>query len=111
MNLLRFFGRRRSASVARERLQILLAHERNNNSGSDLIAILHKEVLQAISKHLSIDPDKVEVKMHRRESVSMLEIDIEIETPANGASPVPGSLDNGDNFKLASAAGPKFASH
>jgi len=36
----------------------------------------------AISKHLQIDPDKVDVKMHRREAMSLLEIDIEIETPA-----------------------------
>jgi cell division topological specificity factor len=82
MSLLRFFRRRRSASVARERLQILLAHERNNNCGSDLITILHKEVLQAISKHLPVDPDKVEVKIHRREAVSLLEIDIEIDSAA-----------------------------
>ena len=81
MNLMRLFGRRQSASVARERLQILLAHERNTNCNSDLIAVLHKEVLAAISKHLSIDPDKVDVKMHRRETMSLLEIDIEIETP------------------------------
>ena len=40
MNLLRLFGRRQSASVARERLQILLAHERNTNCNSDLIAVL-----------------------------------------------------------------------
>jgi septum formation topological specificity factor MinE len=31
---------------------------------------------------LKIDPDKVDVKMHRREAMSLLEIDIEIETPA-----------------------------
>jgi len=83
MNLLSLFGRRKSASVARERLQILLAHERNGGTcNSDLIAVLHKEVLQAVSKHLKIDPDKVDVKMHRREAMSLLEIDIEIETPA-----------------------------
>jgi cell division topological specificity factor len=82
MNLLKIFGRRGSAPVARERLQILLAHERNGGCNSDLIAVLHKEVLKAISKHVHIDPDKVDVKMHRREAMSLLEIDIEIETPA-----------------------------
>jgi len=82
MNLLRLFGRRGSAPVARERLQILLAHERNGGCGSDLIAILHKEVLAAVSKHVEVDPDKVDVKMHRREAMSVLEIDIEIETPS-----------------------------
>jgi cell division topological specificity factor len=102
MSLLRLFGRRRTASVARERLQILLAHERNANSGTDLIAVLHKEVLQAISKHLAVDPDKVEVKIHRREAVSMLEIDIEIETPAKGAIPPGGSAGGRDGLALAS---------
>jgi cell division topological specificity factor len=89
MNLLRLFGRRQSAPVARERLQILLAHERNNACNSDLIAILHKEVLQAISKHLPIDPDKVDVKMHRHGPTSLLEIDIEIENPAKDGKPSP----------------------
>lgn len=81
MSLFGIFGRRTSAPVARERLQILLAHERRSSCNSDLIAILHKEVLEAISKHIAVDPDKVEVKMHRRDEVSVLEIDVEIEPP------------------------------
>jgi cell division topological specificity factor len=86
MNLLKIFARRASAPVARERLQILLAHERRGACNSDLIAILHKEVLEAISKHIRVDPDKVDVKMHRREAMSLLEIDIEIETPGKDVS-------------------------
>ena len=78
MSLFDFF-RRGSAPVARERLQFLLAHERKSACNSDLIAILHKEVLNAVSKHIAIDPDKVDVSMHRRDLISMLEIDIAIE--------------------------------
>ncbi len=79
MNLLRLLGRRATAPVARERLQILLAHERKSACNSDLIAILHREVLNAVSKHIAIDPDKVDVSMHRRDLISVLEIDIAIE--------------------------------
>ncbi len=79
MNLLRFLGRRATAPVARERLQILLAHERKSACNSDLIAIFHREVLNAVSKHIAIDPDKVDVSMHRRDLISVLEIDISIE--------------------------------
>lgn len=79
MNLFNFLGRRGTAPVARERLQILLAHERKSACDSDLIAILHKEVLNAVSKHIAIDPDRVDVSMHRRDMVSVLEIDIAIE--------------------------------
>jgi cell division topological specificity factor len=83
MNLFGMFNRRNSAPVARERLQILLAHERRSACNSDLISILHKEVLLAVSKHVTVDPDQVEVTIHRRETVSVLEIDIAIDSDAS----------------------------
>ncbi len=83
MNIFGLFGRRgATAPVARERLQILLAHERKSARASNLIGILHKEVLAAISKHITVDPDKVMVKMHRKVDMSLLEIDIEIDSDA-----------------------------
>ncbi len=83
MNLLWFFGRRKSASVARERLQILLTHERSaNGDQSDLIALLREEVLAVIAKHVKVDPDKVEIKLDRGKVVSVLEIDIEVPSDA-----------------------------
>jgi cell division topological specificity factor len=83
MNIFSMFSRRTSAPVARERLQILLAHERGGTtSNADLIALLQKEVLAAIAKHIDVDPDKVQIKMERRDEVSLLEIDVEIPTPS-----------------------------
>ncbi|MGA9598671.1 MAG: cell division topological specificity factor MinE [Methylocystis sp.] len=79
MNLFGLLSRRATAPVARERLQILLAHERKSAYQADLIAVLHKEVLNAVAKHIPIDPQKVEVSMHRRDMTSVLEIDIAIE--------------------------------
>ena len=79
MNLFGFLGRRATAPVARERLQILLAHERKSAYQADLIAVLHKEVLNAVARHIPIDPQKVDVSMHRRDMTSVLEIDIAIE--------------------------------
>jgi cell division topological specificity factor len=77
MNLFHLF-RRGSAPVARERLQILLAHERITRSQPDLLGILREEILAVISKHVSFDTDKVQIKMDRGSSVSTLEVDIEI---------------------------------
>jgi cell division topological specificity factor len=83
MKLFSFFNRGVSAPVARERLQILLAHERRSACNSDLLALLHREVLDAISKHLAVDSDRVAVKLHRRDAMSsMLEIDIELDPDA-----------------------------
>ncbi len=79
MSLFDFFNRRSSAPVARERLQILQAHERAMTSGkSDLAAILQEEILAVIAKHFPIDRDKIQVKLDRGRDVSTLEIDVEM---------------------------------
>lgn len=70
--------RRRSAPVARERLQILLAHERVACSRPDLLGVLREEILAVIGRHVSFEPEKVQIKMDRGKSVSTLAVDIEI---------------------------------
>jgi cell division topological specificity factor len=77
--LLRLFsGRTASAPVARERLQILLAHERGSRGQPDLLGVLRAEILAAVARHITLDPDKVIVKMDRGQHVSTLEVDIEV---------------------------------
>jgi cell division topological specificity factor len=78
MNILNFFSRRTTAPVARERLQILLAHERAVIGQSDLVAVLREEILAVIAKHVSVERDKVQVKMDRGDAISTLAVDIEI---------------------------------
>ena len=78
MNLLAMFRRERSAPVARERLQVLLAHERMAAGHSELLTILREEILAVIAKHIKVDRDKVNIKLDRGEDVSTLEIDVEM---------------------------------
>lgn len=78
MNLFNLFSKRSTAPVARERLQMLLAHERAVVGQSDLVAILREEILAVIAKHVPVERDKVQVKMNREDSVSTLEVDIEL---------------------------------
>jgi cell division topological specificity factor len=82
MSILSFFTRNRSAPVARDRLQVLLAHERALGGRADLAAILQKEILEVIARHIPIDRDKVVVKLDRGDQVSTLEIDIEMPQEA-----------------------------
>jgi cell division topological specificity factor len=83
MSLMSLFNRRTSAPVARERLQILLSHERGIVGGQpDLVALLREEILAAVAKHVAVERDKVQVKMDRGEGISSLEIEVEIPTPA-----------------------------
>jgi cell division topological specificity factor len=82
MNLISFFKRpSSSAPVARERLQILLAHERAVVGKSDLIAILQEEILAVIAKHFPVEPDGIKIKMERGDAISTLEVEVEIPTP------------------------------
>lgn len=67
-----------TAPIARERLQILLAHERGAQGQPDLLIQLREEILAVVSRHFTLDPDKVIVKMERGKHVSKLEIDIEL---------------------------------
>ncbi|WP_457579757.1 cell division topological specificity factor MinE [Ensifer canadensis] len=82
MSIFSFFKKQTSAPTARERLQVLLAHERASVGQSDLVALLREEILAVISKHVQIDDDKVTVKMDRGEHVTTLEVDIEIPLAA-----------------------------
>ena len=74
------FARRGSAPVARDRLQILLAHERagGGEGQSDLIAKLREEILEVIARHVPIDRDKVQIKLDRGAAMTTLEIDVEV---------------------------------
>jgi cell division topological specificity factor len=85
MNLFGFARRRSSAPVARERLQILLEYERSVVHRTDIIAVLREEILAAVSRYVTIDPEKVQVKVDRGVSVSTLAVDIEIPNAGHAA--------------------------
>jgi cell division topological specificity factor len=80
--LLDFFKRRGSAPVARERLQVLLAYERNNRNDPDLVAVLREEIMAVIARHVQVGQDDVQISMDRGETTSTLEIDIQFPNAA-----------------------------
>lgn len=66
-----------SARAAKERLQILLAHERAGGSGPNLLPDLQRDILAVIRRHMKIDDDAVDIRMERGDNLSNLEINIE----------------------------------
>lgn len=88
MNLFEFFKKKTSAPVARERLQIILAHERAQVGNSDLLAQLREEILAVIARHMPIERDKVNVKMDRNQDVSLLEVEVELPLKDQNGAPV-----------------------
>ncbi|WP_245986586.1 cell division topological specificity factor MinE [Azospirillum thermophilum] len=63
---------------AKERLQIVMAHERAGRSGPDYLPMLQQELLAVIAKYIDIDQNKVEVKLDRGGDCSTLELNIEL---------------------------------
>ncbi len=82
MNLFELFRKKSTAPIARDRLQVLLAHERSVIGKSDLLATLQEEILAVIAKHITVDRDAVQIKLDRGASVSTLEIDVEVPLDA-----------------------------
>ncbi len=83
-SIFHLFRRRPTASVARERLQILLAHERASAGQEGLVVKLREEILAVIAKHVTVDRDKVQVKLEHEGETSILEIEVEMP-----ATPLP----------------------
>jgi cell division topological specificity factor len=75
------FQRRASAPVARERLQILLSHERAGHGKNDLLGVLREEILAAMAKHILVERDNVQIRMDRGDTLSTIEINVEIHHP------------------------------
>ena len=71
--------KKKSAAVAKERLQIILAHERGLNARRpDYLPQLQRELLAVISKYVSINPDDIKVHMERQDDLEVLEVKIEL---------------------------------
>jgi cell division topological specificity factor len=81
MSLLSFLlgEKKKTASVAKERLQIILAHERSNvGSRADYLPQLQRELVAVISKYVSIDPNDIKVHLERQDNLEVLEVKIEL---------------------------------
>lgn len=79
MSLLAYFRSqrgKRSASLAKERLQILVAHERATRSGLDYLPALQNELLAVVQKYVQVDREAVQVQLDREGDCDILELNI-----------------------------------
>ena len=78
MGVFGFFGakKQKSAVAAKERLQILISHERNNRNSPDFLPELQREILKVVKKYVSIRDDQVSIRLDRGEDASVLELNV-----------------------------------
>ena len=79
-----FGNKPKTASVAKERLQLIIAHERNGlSSKQDFLPDLQKELIAVISKYVSVNPDDIKVSLEKQGNYEVLEVNIVLPEPAN----------------------------
>lgn len=89
MSFLDYFRNQRSnnsAHTAKERLQIVIAHERANRSGPDYLPKLKQELMEVIRKYVPIVDDQVKVQVEREGDYEVLELNITLPEPAKRVS-------------------------
>jgi cell division topological specificity factor len=67
----------KSAALAKERLQIIVAHERGSRRGSpDYLPALKKELLEVVRKYVPVDQSQIKVHLDREGGYEVLELNI-----------------------------------
>ncbi|WP_028389530.1 cell division topological specificity factor MinE [Legionella fairfieldensis] len=77
MSLFNYLRKRNStASVAKERLQIIISHERSQRNTPDYLPKLQEEILAVIAKYVRINRDQVSVNLERMGDNAVLELNV-----------------------------------
>jgi cell division topological specificity factor len=66
-----------SADLAKQRLQLVIAHDKGSG-GYEFLPLLQRELLEVIKKYVEIDARKVKVDIERGDQMSILELNVEL---------------------------------
>ena len=77
-----FGNKPKTATIAKERLQLIIAHERNDqNNKPDFLPALQQELIAVISKYVSVNPDDIKVSLEKQGNYEVLEVNIVLPEP------------------------------
>lgn len=65
-----------TANIAKERLQVIVAHERKRRQQPDYLPQMQQEILAVIRKYVHVDEDKIAVSLENSEDFSVLELNV-----------------------------------
>ncbi|MHA7881412.1 MAG: cell division topological specificity factor MinE [Saccharospirillum sp.] len=68
----------RSASIAKERLKVIVAHERHQRNAPDYLPALQRDIMAVIRKYVDIDQDKLQVDLNDDGNCSILEVNVNL---------------------------------
>ncbi len=78
MSLLDYFrsSKPKTASIAKERLQILVAHERSSKNQPSYLPQLQQELLAVIQKYVNVDQGDLSVNFEQDDDQEVIELNI-----------------------------------
>lgn len=78
MKLLEFLRRERkqSASVAKERLQIIVTQQRSRRGQPDYLPMLERELLEVVRRYVNVDSDAIQIHLDAEDDCSVLELNV-----------------------------------
>jgi len=65
-----------TASAAKERLQVIIARERNGFDSPDFLPALHKELIAVISKYTKVNADDIKISLDRQGNLEVLDVNV-----------------------------------
>jgi len=71
-----FSSKPKTASAAKERLQIIIARERTNRAGPDFLPALHRELIEVISKYTKVNADDIKISLDRQGNLEVLDVNV-----------------------------------
>ena len=78
--------RKSTASVAKERLRILVSQERSSRGAPDYLPVLRRELLEVIRKYVSVDLDAVKVDLVKDGEHDVLDISVSLPEGSDPAA-------------------------
>lgn len=72
-----------TAGAAKERLQIILALERADHTGTgpNYLPALQRELVDVVGRYVNIDPSDIKVRFERQGAYEVLEVKVELPEP------------------------------
>lgn len=76
-----FGEKKKTATVAKERLSLIIARERIDQDGPDFLPQMRDELMQVIAKYVNIDQDAIKFNLQKQGNMEMLEVNIVLPDP------------------------------
>ena len=77
--------KKRSASLAKERLQVIVARERSGRGGPDYLPALQQDILEVIRRYIAVDDDAVRIQVEREGDCEVLELNVTLPEAGQSA--------------------------